>query len=297
MNPIKSKTTSNQLIIIAIFAILLMSLEPVIIRWINVTPATIGIIRLSIAVLGIGLFAVVSRSAILVSRKDLLWLVLLGFVFALHWYSYFVSIKQADASLAAIGVATFGIHLLILSSFIKREKFNSFDILAVALSIIGIYLASPSLSLQQDKLQGFLLAIASGFLYACLPIINQQIHHVSTKTRALGQFGFALVAFLFLLPKAQFNISVSDWQGLIVLGVLSTLIAHTLWIKVSTELPANLTAVIYYCYVPITMILSFFLLKESMSWQKVIGASLIILANIMVVLLHKKAEKSAKANT
>jgi len=38
------------------------------------------------------------------------------------------------------------------------------------------------------------------------------------------------------------------------------------------------------------MLLSFFLLDESMNWQKIIGAALIILANIMVVLLHKQTK-------
>jgi len=240
--------------------------------------------------LGIGIFALITRTNLSVSSKELKWLILLGVVFALHWYSYFVSIKKADASLAAIGVATFGIHLLILSGFINREKFGRSDIFAVILSVVGIYLASPTFDLQQNKLQGFLLAILSGFLYACLPIINQRLNHISTQTKALGQFGFALIAFLFLLPQASFNITANDWKGLVLLGVLSTLVAHTLWIKVTTELPSNLTAVIYYLYVPIAMLLSFFLLDESMNWQKIIGAALIILANIMVVLLHKQTK-------
>jgi drug/metabolite transporter (DMT)-like permease len=292
----KIKTSTSQLILMAIFAVILMSIVPVIIKWVNVNPATIGIVRLSIAVLGIGIFVIASKSALSLSRKDLMWLALLGLVFALHWYSYFVSIKKADASLAAIGVATFGIHLLLLSSFINSEKFRATDILAIVISIAGIYLASPKVNLQQDKLQGFLLAITSGFLYALLPIINQRINHIPTKIRALGQFGFALLAFLLLLPQANFNISLNDWKGLIVLGLLSTLIAHTLWIKVSTELPSSLTAVIYYSYVPMAMLLSFFLLNESMSWHKITGAGLIIFANIMVIMQHNSTSISAEKN-
>ena len=266
-----------------------MSIVPVIIKWINVNPATIGIVRLIIGAIGIAILAFLSKSKLSMTRKELAWLALLGVIFALQWYCYFVSIKMADASLAAIGVATFGIHLLVLSSLFNSQKFNTIDVLAIVIALAGIYLTSPNINIEQVKLHGFLLAIVSGFLYACLPIINQRLKHIPTQTKALGQFGFALLAFLFLLPQADFNLTVNDWRGLIVLGVLSTLVAHTLWIKASTELPNNLTAVIYYCYVPISMLLSFFVLGESMSWQKISGAILIISANVLVVLLHNRS--------
>lgn len=283
----KNSTNFGKLILIAISAVLLMSLVPVLIRWINVNPATIGIVRLAIGALGMAIFAFVSNNKLAVNRKEVFWLALLGLIFALHWYTYFVSIKIASASLAAIGVATFGIHLLLLSGLINKQKLTIADIIAVLLSLAGVYLTSSNIDIEQTKLYGFLLAIVSGFLYACLPIINQRLSHTTTQTRALGQFGFGLIAFLFLLPQADFDLTANDWQGLLVLGIICTLVAHTLWIKASTELPSNLTAVIYYAYVPMSMLLSFIVLDESMSWQKITGAGLIISANVLVVLFHK----------
>ena len=285
---LKTKNSFDGLVIIAISAVLLMSIVPVIIKWINVNPATIGIVRLIIGTAGIAILALFSKSKLQMTRKELAWLALLGLIFALHWYSYFVSIKMANASLAAIGVATFGIHLLILSSLFNSQKFKLVDVLAIFLALSGIYLTSSNINIDQAKTHGFLLAIVSGFLYACLPIINQRLKHIPTQTKAFGQFGFALVGFLFLLPQTDFDLTANDWRGLLVLGVLCTLIAHTLWIKATTELPNNLTAVIYYSYVPISMLLSFFVLGESMSWQKISGAALIISANILVVLLHNR---------
>lgn len=296
MPSIKTSDSFNKLIIIAISAILLMSIVPVIIKWINVNPVTIGIVRLIIGATGIAILALLSKSKLSMTKKELAWLALLGLIFGLHWYCYFVSIKMANASLAAIGVATFGIHLLVLSSIFNSQKLYMTDILAITLALGGIYLTSPGINIAQVKLHGFLLAIISGFLYACLPIINQRIKSVPTQTKALGQFGFALLGFLFLLPQADFEVSANDWRGLLVLGVLSTLVAHTLWIKATTELPNNLTAVIYYTYVPISMLLSFFVLEESMSLQKISGAALIILANILVVLLHRKNTRKKATN-
>ncbi len=292
MSSNSAKTPLTQLILIAITAIALMSIVPVLIKWISANAATIGIIRLAIGAFGIGLVVITTQKRLTITKQEFAWLLLLGLVFAIHWYSYFVSIKMSDASLAAIGVATFGIHLLILSSIFNRDRFKLLDFFAVIISLTGIYLASPELDIEQDKLQGFLLSIVSGFLYACLPIINQRIPGLPTNTRALGQFSFALLAFLFLLPQADFNLSIKDWQGLIILGVVSTLIAHTLWIKASTELPANFTAIIYYGYVPASMILSAIFLDEEMTWHKIAGAILIIGANIMVIVFHKVSART-----
>ncbi|WP_444996687.1 DMT family transporter [Aliikangiella sp. IMCC44359] len=290
------KDTFRTLIIIAIAAILTMSIVPVLIRWTSANEVTIGIVRLAIGVIGLACIRFFSKKKTQLKYQELLWLLLLGVVFAIHWLAYFNSIKVAGASLAAIGVATFGVHLLFLNYLFNKEKFNPADLFAVALSFLGIYIASPAIDINQDKLIGFATAIFSGFLYACLPLINRKLPHIETHTRALGQFGFALLVFLCLLPEANFSLTIKDWGSLLILGVVSTLIAHTLWIKASTELPTNMTAIIYYAYVPLAMLLSYFVLNETLTWQKILGASLIIAANIQIVILHQRSKKNKKPN-
>ena len=282
----------NALLLIAIAAVVLMSFVPVLIRYTQANEATIGIVRLAIGAMGLAIILFFTRKAEQLSRKEWGWLIFLGFVFAIHWYSYFRSIKLADASLAAIGVATFGIHLLLLNAVIFREKLSAIDLLAVLMAFAGIYVASPNLSLDSEKLLGFLIAVLSGFFYACLPLINRQLSHLATNTRGLGQFGFGLLFFLLMLPQANFHLTSADWLSLTVLGLVCTLVAHTLWIKVSTELPTNFTAVIYYGYVPLAMIMSYFFLGESITWQKIVGAIMIIGANIMVIFMHKKNQRN-----
>ncbi|MGX5172587.1 DMT family transporter [Aliikangiella sp. IMCC44653] len=290
-----SSTSFRQLIALAILAILLMSFVPLIIRWTNANEVSIGIVRLAIGALGLAIIQVFSKSAIKLTRQDWAWLVALGTIFGVHWLSYFHSIKLAGASLAAIGVATFGIHLLILNAIFLKQRLTFIDAAAVALSIIGILLASPPFDLNPESWTGFLIAILSGLLYAFLPLINRNITHLTTNTRALGQFGFGLVFFLFLLPQANFELQVNDWYGLIFLGLFSTLIAHTLWLKVSTELAPQITAVIYYAYIPVALVLSYWFLNEALTWQKVSGALLIILANVLAAVFHQQSITRATA--
>lgn len=274
-------------IMLALLSIVLMSLVPVLVKAVAANEITIGIVRLFIGATGIFLLAKLKKQKLLI-RENLGWLFLLGFLFAGHWYTYFKSLKLATVSLGAIGVCTFGMHLLMLNRIFFKEAIRLPDVLAVCAAIVGVVLATPDSNLEPEHFIGFLIAIASGFLYACLPIVNRKATHLTTEQKAIGQFAFGLIFFGGFFPWGTWQLSSFDWGGLLLLGIVSTLIAHTLWIKVTTELPNSITATVYYLYVPLAMAQSVILFNEQLTWQKVTGAALVIGANIMVVLLHNR---------
>jgi len=279
---------SPKLLALALLSIFLMSFVPVLIYGVSANEATIGLTRLAVAGGSITLLMAIRKQFHRVSRRDLMWLIVLGLTFWVHWYLYFYSIKRAGPSLAAIAVCTFGIHLLFVNRVFFKESLHGRDVIAVFMAFAGVYIAIPFEANSQEQIVGFLVGVASGFLYACLPPVNRQIAHLSTNYRALGQFGFGFLGFVTLWPITGWSLSTQDWYGLLVLGVMCTLAAHTLWNKVSTEMPGQFTAVIYYLYIPLAMVLSVIFLDEVVTWQMTLGAGLIILANIMVVLFHQK---------
>lgn len=279
-----------KLIALAFFTVLLLSLVPVIIKSVAANEVTIGIMRLAIGALGIGLLALAKKQN-LINKSSIKWMVFLGFIFSIHWFTYFKSLKLSTVSLGAIGISTFGVHLLILNRIFFGEPLKRVDFIAVFVAFFGVYLVLPDTGFESDHFIGFMSGLFSGFLYACLPIINRKATHLTTNQKAFGQFGFGLLFFAGFAPYGNWQLSSFDWTGLIILGTVCTLIAHTLWIKVSTELPGNITATVYYFYVPLAMSFSYFLFDEVLTWQKVTGASLIILANITVVFLHQKKSR------
>lgn len=278
------------LIVAALLAVLSMSLVPILIRSTSANEVTIGIVRLAIAMAILSpviLFRQRSgeRGLRELSAGDWLRLLLVGLLFGIHWLLYFISIKWASASIAAVAVSTYGIHLLILNRFVKNHVVRLTDGLAVAACFAGCVLIAPDLDLQNRVTLGLLVGIASGFFYACLPFMHQSLMHVPTGTRAWGQFAFACLVFVPLFPLSDWTLTPGDWWRLLVLGVVCTVIGHTLWVKASSELPAVLTSVTYYLYVPIAMVSSFFLLNEQLTASMVLGAVLILGANITTALL------------
>ena len=286
---VNESKSNTQLILLALLSIFLMSFVPVLVKGIAANEITIGIVRLAIGALGIAFIAKGKKQA-LVTRDTVWWMLLLGAVFSAHWYTYFKSLKMSTVSLGAIGVSTFGVYLLLMNWVFFKEKLKSVDLIAVFVAFAGVMLVTPDDGINPEHFDGFLLAMFSGFLYACLPIINRKGNHLSTEQKAFGQFGFGLLFFIWFAPLGNWELTGMDWGGLVILGIVCTLIAHTLWIKVSSELPNSITATVYYFYIPIAMLLSFLLFDEELGWEKLTGAGLIISANIMVVLLHKRAK-------
>jgi drug/metabolite transporter (DMT)-like permease len=279
-----------------VVTILLMGAVPVLIRHSAANAFTIGIVRLVIATAGLWLALLALGRPPRATRRQWTTLAGLGFVFGAHWITFFVSIKMASASIAAIGQSTFGIHLVLLGSVIGHHRVTNLDLLAVALAVLGSVLVAPEWRLGNAETAGFLLAVFSAFLYAVLPIIHQRNADLPSSTRAFGQFLFGLCFFLLFLPQADFRLGPVDWWWLFVLGTACTLVAHTLWTRVSTRLPTLTTSVLYYMSVPVALTLSVVLLGEAMRFSMVIGAALIVTANVVRLLGAKGDTPSAQSD-
>lgn len=281
-----------RLILLAVLAVFLMAMVPVIIKYIAVDPWLIGAFRLSVSVVGLILLAGITRRPLIARKENWIFIFLLGLVFAIHWLTYFYSIQLSTASIAAIGVSTFGAHLLLLGWIVHRQPLHWLELFCVLLAFVGVYFVVPDFNLADGMTIGLILAVISGFLYALLPLMHQKYRHINGERRTFGQFFVAMVIFSFGLPQADWAIPSESWLGLIVLGVVCTLVAHSLWIKVSTELNHVVTSVVYYLYVPIAMLFSFVFLGEVLSPVQLLGAGLILCANILGIWFRWRSQRA-----
>ena len=220
----------------------------------------------------------------------------MGFFFGVHWLFYFLSIKLSTASIAVIALASYGIHLLILGWIFRNTKPSWFDILALSFAIFGTLAIIPEFSLKNNTTLGVIFGLISAFCFACLPILHQKYREIPTTTRASGQFFFAMVFFLFFLPLSHWDLPAVDWAALIILAVLCTFIAHSLWIKVTSKLSTLTSSLIYYLIIPISMLLSHFFLDEVMTISKLSGGSLILLANVIGIYSQWKRKSILNLN-
>lgn len=277
---------SLTLVAAAVFSVLSMSLVPLLVRTTQADEFVIGIVRIVVTLLFLTPIILRRPALRALTRKQWALLVLIGVIFGVHWLTYFISIKYSGASISALALSTFGIHLLIMNWLFNRQRLQAGEWIAVLVCFIGCVCVAPSFDLTDQTTQGLLIGIFSGMVYATLPLIHQRLRSVPTLIRAWGQFTFASLIFVPLLPWAKWSLlTFDDWWRLVALGIICTLIGHSLWVKVSTELPAVMTSVIYYLYVPIAMVASFWLLDEPIDAPMIVGAILIIGGNVAAALM------------
>lgn len=257
-------------------ALILFGCIPVAVKWVAANPYTIGIFRLVIASAGACVLAGARGQLRRLPAHDVVRLATIGFFFFAHWLTLFLSIKSSSASIGAIGLSTYGVHLLLLGALAGHGRVHGSDVAAVLLAVAGAVTIVPQFRLHNEIATGMLLATISAFFYAALPILHQRWSHLPTSLRALGQFSFALGFFLLFLGKSDWSLGARDWAGLLFLAVGVTLIGHSLWVHVTSSLSPAATSIIYYGNIPIALALNAIILGEPLTARTLLGATLII---------------------
>jgi drug/metabolite transporter (DMT)-like permease len=265
----------------AFIAILLFGCIPVVIKMVSANPYTIGVFRLAVATLVLAAFMAVRGELRRVARIDLIRLAAIGFLFFGHWLTLFFSVKVSSASIGAIGLSTYGVDLLLLGVFFAGERPRAVVIVAILLAATGAVLVVPTFDLRNSTALGMLMACASALMYASLPLLHQRWSRIPTGIRTLGQFGFALLFFSLFITKTNWNLTTRDWAGLLFLAIGVTLIAHSLWVRVTTRLTPSSTSILYYANIPIAIALSVLILGEPLNIRMMSGATLIIASGLI----------------
>lgn len=280
----------QRLVLLAIVAVFSMSAVPVLIKSVSANEVSIALVRLAIAIAVLTPFVIWQADLRQRTLRELAIMFAIGILFAAHWLTYFASIKLSTASLGALAISTFGVQYLILARIFNKIPISRLDALGVCTCFAGCVVVTPSFALDNDVSLGLLIGVFSGTLYAALPLLHQRIAEVPTLTRTWCQFSFAALCILPFFPKTDWALSQTDWWILLLLGLLCTVIAHGLWVKVTTELSPRFTSLIYYLYVPLAMASSALLLNEEMSVEKLAGAALILGASVGVTAYRLRSE-------
>ena len=280
----------------AIVALTLLGTVPASVRLIGFNTYSIGILRVSFAILAFGIFLGIKGELKKIPKKDYRALALIGVLFGTHWLTYFWSIKWASASLGVLSFSSYGIHLAVLGWLFGTSRVSKLDVAGVVLGIVGCFLIFPVYSFESEQTMGVVSGIISGFIYALLPILHQKNSHIPSIVRTFGQFLFGFPIFLLFFQKANWSTEPFDWMIILHLGVFCTIIAHVCWVQASTELSTAALSVVHYLYVPIGVFFSWLLVSEVLTSRMLLGAGLILTGNAFVI-WHRARQSRLGAGT
>jgi drug/metabolite transporter (DMT)-like permease len=258
-------------------------------RLITLNEALLVWYRLLIAVLTLWTLYFIQRKLTRIPWAGIARITGVGVIVALHWVSFYASIKYANVSVALVCFSAVGFFTAILEPLITRKPFNTTELLLGLLVIAGISLI---FHFDPQYKTGIIMGIISALLGSLFPIYNGllvQKYKPETVTlyQLSGGFLFLTIlvpVYLLYIPAGHLLPTLSDTGWLLVLGLFCTVWAFSLSMKALQKISAFTVSLTYNLEPLYGIALAFIIYREDkyLSGSFYIGLFLIILS----VFLH-----------
>jgi drug/metabolite transporter (DMT)-like permease len=247
--------------------------------------------RLLITVIVLAAFMIFKHQLKPVPVKDFMKIAAVGLIIAIHWVTFYGSIKYANVSVALVCFSATGFFTAIFEPLILRKRLVAAELLLGILAITGIYIIFDFH--PQYKL-GIIFGIIAAMGSALFPIFNKQLLvRFNSRTLALYELGGALITLTILLPfylsrfpAAYYLPTLTDWGWLLILAVLCTVVSFDLQLNALKKISA-FTANLTYNLEPVYGILmAFIFFREDKQFHNAffLGLAFIILAIVLQML-------------
>ncbi len=214
---------------------------------------------------------------------DWLWLGFSGSILGLHWVAFFEAIQISSVAIGLISFASYPLFTTLLEPLFFKEVLRRKNIYAALVVICGLVIISTSSEDQNSifvgsVVKGLLWGLCSGLGFALLTLLNRfHVQNHSPLLITLWQNGFAA---LILLPWSfleEWEISLNELGLLFILGVVCTVVGHSLLINGLRHVQAQVVSLIIAGLEPLlAIIFAFLILGETPSLQTLIGGLLIL---------------------
>ncbi|MBP9839166.1 MAG: EamA family transporter [Proteobacteria bacterium] len=248
-------------------------------------------------------FATISLTAFLLYRKELklaainkrdfIFLIFMGFLLSLHWEAFFYSVQISSIAIGSLAFSTFPIFVTFLEPLLFKEKLKRKDVIAAVVVFIGLVILVPELKWSNLAFQGLFWGIVSGGTFALSSVLNRKL--TSNYPAALVALVQKSVACLIFTPFAFSHlgeISSNNWLMLIILGVLCTAVAHTLFIHSLKSVTAQLAGVVSSLEPVYAIILGCIFLAEIPKFNEVVGGVIILVVTIYSTIMNNREKLS-----
>lgn len=267
------------------------------VRYIPVPSGFLAMVRGALGVLfSIALALITGRKiALSAIKKSLPLLAACGAAIGVNWILLFESYRYTTVATATLCYYMAPVFVILVSPLVLGEKIGLKKGLCVLVALIGMVFVSGVIDVgigSLSELRGILLGLGAAALYASVTLMNKKLGDaVSSSDRTAVQLFFATVVIIpytliaeEISPKA---FTLTSIILLLVVGVVHTGFAYTLFFGSIKTLPAQTVAIFGYLDPIVAILLSALFLKEPMTPLAIIGAVLIICSTFFAELPEK----------
>lgn len=220
-----------------------------------------------------------------ISFKDILKISGVGFIAAMHWVTFYGSVKYANVSVALVCFSSVGFFTALLEPLFHRKRIVAIELFLGIFVMAGIYII---FHFDPKYKTGIIVGIISAVLIACVMIMARQfVQRINPETFLTWQMTGGVVTLSLIMPfylrqfpTTQILPSLSDWMWLLVLAWFCSVLAFQFSVNALKQLSA-FTVNISYNFEPVYGILMAFALfgeNKELDWSFYVGLAIIILA-------------------
>ena len=252
-----------------------------------------GIIALARAVIGtvfLILYVLITKKKIsfLVIKKNFRILCFSGMFLGINWILLFEAYKYTSVATATLCYYMAPIFVILISPFLFKEKLTGLKGTCVFFAFVGMILVSGGFDSGfsgNNNFAGVLFGLSAAVFYASVIILNKKLKDISPYEQTIVQLIISIIVIIpYIVMKEDFTEIPYSGKSvflLVIIGILHTGISYSLYFSSMIELKAQRIAFLSYID-PITAILiSAFILKESMSLLSLAGGLLILFSYYM----------------
>ena len=259
-------------------AVLLFGLAGLFAKWIHIPAIGITFGRVLFSSIALGIYILVRKQSFRIAdRKAILSLLFAGVILALHWWSFLESIQLSTVAVGTITFSSFPLFVTFLEPMLLHQKTEKRNVIIAVIILIGVLIIIPEFSFENQVFTGILTGMISAFAYAVLTIMNKGFaeKYGGTVTAFYEQATAAAVLLPFVL-SARIRPSAADLGLLLFLGVITTALAHTLFISSLKSLPAQIAGIISSLETVYGILFALILLGEIPTFREIVGAVVIV---------------------
>lgn len=207
-----------------------------------------------------------------------------GVLLALHWTTFFQAIAVSNVAIGLLSFSSFPLFTAALEPLLLRQRPSRLQIFAALLILPGMYLLLPSFSLQNRTTLGVAWGVLAGATFALLSVANRWLCRTyPSLTISLYQDGVAAIV---LLPTLLFLPTAALWTPhelliLLILGVICTALAHTLFIASLRTITAQSASLLASLEPVWGIVFAALLLKDIPTPATLLGGSIILCATLL----------------
>jgi O-acetylserine/cysteine efflux transporter len=214
----------------------------------------------------------------------------------LHFGLIMVALQKLDASTSAIAIQCGVPFSLVLSAIFLHEKMKKQHLIGIIIAFVGVLVLVGEPNIFENPFSFFLLIIAA-MSWAVSNLQSRSLKDINPFTlNAYFSLFFApqILIVSLIYEESPFqslvNINPTFILSILYMVFMTTIVAYTLWYKLTGKYNISLVAPFNLLGPVFGVVISYFLLDETIGIMKIIGGAIII-SGVSLLVINPKTTK------